>query len=269
MNHFSKFKINTLSFSLSILSSISLLSGCNFKAADSKDAEGLTDLPVKENLVLHLEADRGVAVADNKVTGWIDNSLLGNNLTTSVGDPTLVVQSSNGQPAIHFDGRADRLERTDDLNGLPAENSDRTVFLAVKYSSNGFGGFAYGRPTSNNTFGLVVDNSGDLAIQAWGQDNDRRTKVMGNGSGWLTQSAKLEQGILTYYKSGVKLNNFAHQYNTIPEQLVVGAEIDNSSQVDMEVSAIVVFQRALSEPEREKVEAYLQNKYLSDTENET
>ena len=268
---FSKLKKNILYSPLFIFFSTSILLGCNGNISDSKDAEELTDLPVKENLVLHLEADSGVVVEENQATSWIDNSLLGNDLTTSIGDPRLIAESSNSQPSIHFDGQVDKLEQTFDLKGLPTGNSDRTVFMVVKYNSDGFGGFSYGSPTNNNAFGLVVDSNGDLAIQAWGKDNDLVTQVMGNGSGWLTQSAKLEQGVLTYYKNAVQLNQHTHNYNTIPDRLVVGADLDNSSQVDMEVSAILVFDRALNESERQKIESYLQDKYLlqsEDLENE-
>ena len=268
MNYFLfKFRKKNLYLPLFVLLSTSVLWGCDAGVlSDSGDSDQLTNLPVQENLVLHLEADRGVAVEENKVTGWIDNSLLGNDLT-SVGDPSLIARSSNNQPTIHFDGQVDKLERTFDLKGLPTGSSDRTAFMVVKYNSKGFGGFAYGHPTDNNVFGLVVDTKGDLAIQAWGQDNDRHTKVIGNGSGWLTQSAKLEQGVLTYYKNGVELNKYTHNYNTIPDRIVVGAEIDNSSQVDMEVSAILVFDRALNEVERREIESYLQDKYFLQSTN--
>lgn len=238
-----------------------VLCSCRTNIIDFKKSDTSIDLPIQKNLVLHLKADSGVATQGTQVTGWIDNSLIGYELIAS-GDPIFVANSINGQPAIRLDGNDDILERNFGLESLPTGNSDRTVFMVAKYNSNGYGGFTYGKPFNNNTFGLVVDSEGYLAVQAWGQENDKLTKVDGNGSGWLTQAAKLEAGMLSQYKNGVQLSSVAHQYNTVAEQLVVGAEINNNNHVDMEVAEIIVFDRALDDAERQKVESYLQQKYF-------
>ena len=246
---------------ISLLAITSILGGCNISTINPKKSDKSVNLPIQKDLVLHLETDSGVATQGNQVTGWIDNSLLGNDLIAS-GNPLLIADGLNGQPTIRFDGDDDRLERTTDLNGLPNGNSDRTIFMVAKYNGNGYGGFTYGQPSNNSAFGLVVDQEGDLAIQAWGADNDNHTKVHGNGAGWLTQSAKLEGGILNHYKDSVQLNSDPHNYNTIVEQMMVGAEIDGDPYVDMEIAAIIIFNRALNEDEMKKIDSYLQNKYF-------
>ena len=220
-------------------------------------------LPVTSGLVLYLEADSGVTTnGGNLVTGWSDLSGSGNDLI-GAGDPRLVSNGLNGQPVIAFDGDGDKLERTIGLTGLPTGGDDRTIFVLANYKSNGYGGFAYGSAELNQTFGLAVDNDGDLLIQAWGNGNDNTTDVNGTGVGWLTQSAKLSGGNLTHYKDGVEIDSSSHAYNTSAERLVLGAEIDSSPYLDMEVAAVLVFDRALSEAEREQVEAYLQQKYFA------
>ena len=44
--------------------------------------------------------------------------------------------------------------------------------------------------------------------------------------------------------------------------MVVGTELDGSPFINMQVAAIVVYNRALSATEHDQVQAYLQLKYL-------
>ena len=224
---------------------------------------GATNLPVSDGLVLHLEADNGVVTnGSDLVMGWNDQSGLGNNLTGS-GDPRLIADGLNGQTTIAFDGTGDKLENLLSLNDLPAGNSDRTIFFLAKYNSRGFGGFAYGNNATNQTFGLVVDNRGDLNVQAWGIGQDNSSGVDGTGAGWLIQGAKLEDGALTHYLDGTEIDSSNHTYNTSIDKLVVGAEIDSSPYLDMEVAGILVYDRALDETELEEVDSYLKEKYFN------
>ena len=152
-------------------------------------------IPVTAGLVLNLDANEGVMTdGTDLVTGWSDQSGLGNDLTSS-GDPRVINDALNGQAVIHFDGAGDKLERLL-ANGLPAGNADRTIFMVAKHNNNngGAGGFVYGQAASNQAFGLMVDNEGEFGIQGWSRRNDLRTSEMGVGAGWVTQSAVLEAG---------------------------------------------------------------------------
>ncbi|MGL5081672.1 MAG: PQQ-dependent sugar dehydrogenase, partial [Microcoleaceae cyanobacterium] len=56
--------------------------------------------PVTNGLVLHLDGDNGVSTSGiDLVTGWTDQSGLGNNLT-GVGDPSIIVDGLNGHNII-------------------------------------------------------------------------------------------------------------------------------------------------------------------------
>ena len=220
-----------------------------------------SNLPITDGLALHLEADSGVTTdGSDLVTGWTDQSGFGNDVT-GAGDPRLVADGLNGQPVIAFDGDGDKLENILGLNGLPEGGEDRTVFFLANYKSNGTGGFTYGNNATNEAFGTVVNNQGDLAIQAWGFGQDNPSNVDGTGAGWLIQEAKLEGGVLTHYKDGTVIDSSPHSYNTSSDKLVIGAEIDSSPYLDMEVGAVIVYDRALTDAERQQIEAYLQDKY--------
>jgi hypothetical protein len=222
---------------------------------------GECSTPITDGLIAQFETDQGLSTSNGQVTGWADQSGQGNDLT-AVGDPTTTTAPS-GQPAVNFDGDGDKLERTATLNGFPSGNGDRTVVLVTKYESTGYGGFAFGDDDSNQAFGTVVDPSGDLMVQAWGSSNDFSSGVAGTGEGWLVQSATLDSSSLTHYKNGQVIDTRTHSYATDLQQMVLGAEIDSDPYLDMEVAAVYVYDRALSDTERQQVESHLQDKYLS------
>ena len=222
-----------------------------------------TDLPVSNGLVLHLDAGQNVTTdGSGVVTDWQDQSSAGISVSAS-GDPTLVSNAINGHSAISLDGDGDQLSRVlDSSSQLPTGNADRTVFFVANYKSNGYGGLSYGQASRGKTFGLVVDKNGNYGTQGWGNANDWSTNEAGVGQGWGIQSVSLESGILTQYKNGALLDSDVVSFNTQLGQLVIGSEIDGSPFIDMDVAEILIFDRALSDSERQQVDAYLQAKYF-------
>ena len=219
-------------------------------------------------LVTQLESDLNVALqAGTTVAGWLDQSGLGNDLIAS-GNPQLVAAATPaGQPAISLDGVGDKLERlhaTAPLGGLPTGNANRTMFLVARYhTSPVWAGAVYGRGASNQAFGLTVSRpSGLLALHGYGSANDRASTSAGVGAGWLVQSAVLNNGTATLFKNGVALTQWAHVYNTVLTKLVIGEEIKNAGFINMDVAAVLIYDRALTDQERASVDAYLANKYL-------
>lgn len=213
--------------------------------------------------VLHLEADVGVAVAAGQVTGWADQSGQANDLV-AVGDPT-VDTAPSGLPALAFDGSGDRLERIGGLTGLPTANDDRTVFFVVDYRSPGYGGFAWGRNSSNQAFGTIVAPNGNLMIQGWGGSNDLDSGDPGTGEGWMLQSAIVDGTTLSHFANGTLVDSRSHTWATGSDRIMLGAEIDGSPQVDLSTAAVVVYDFAMTAVQRQQVENYLTTKYLTTT----
>ena len=216
--------------------------------------------PYSETLALRYEADEGVAANDGAVAAWADLSGNGNDLSAR-GAPQLVESTPSGQPAISFDGTEDMLERTTGFAGLPDGSADRTMLVVARYESSGWGGVGYGNNSCGETFGLVVDTSGDLAVQRW--CGDYQTSEPGMGAGWLLQSVVLSGNELSHYKDGTLISTASGSFDTVVDRIVIGAEIDSSPYVDMDVAAVLLYDRALSNSERAEVEAYLQQKYFA------
>ena len=243
------------------------------------DAEGLTSnvatvtvnlnvvvspLPVSSGVVLHLETDDGLATSGASVTGWNDQSGNGNHLS-AVASPDTNASTPTGATAVRFDGFGDKLQRIGGLTGLPTGNGDRTVLAVVHYRGTGYGGIAFGTNSCNQVFGLIVTNQGDLAVQGWCGGNDFNAGVTGTGAGWMTQTVVLDSSNLRHYRDGGLIDDQNHTFDTADGRIMLGAEIDGNPPVAMDVAALVVYDRALSEAERLTMETYLQEKYLAQT----
>ncbi|WP_340110481.1 Ig-like domain-containing protein, partial [Pikeienuella sp. HZG-20] len=228
-------------------------------------------LPVQSGLVLRVESDRGLATDGTRVTSWDDTSGLGNNLA-ALGDPTLAAAATpSGAPAIVFDGVGDLLQRvnaTDTLNGLPAGAADRTMFFVVNYidAEGTTSGLVYGDGAKNEAFGLATKNTDqDLLLQGWGGSKfDFDSNVDGPTQGWMVQSVVLKAGMFSHYLDGAEIQSGAHTFATDLKQLVIGGEIAGLGESALEVGAALIYDRALTEPERLQVESFLQSKYLVD-----
>ena len=235
------------------------------KSVESLDSGSATSagLPVTDGLVLSLDASAGVSTSDGQVTGWADQSGQGNDLTAN-GDPALTTAPSGAQ-AIHLDGSDDKLVRTGPLSGLPTGSKSRSVVTVAKYESTGFGGVTYGSPSWNDTFGPVVNDEGELTVQGWGHSNDYSSGVTGTGAGWLTQSVVYDGSQFIHYRNGQQIDSGTHSFSTKSNKLVIGAELDTLPYLDMQVGAVAVYDRPLSDTERKEVEQHLRSRYLSNS----
>ena len=84
----------------------------------------------------------------------------------------------------------------------------------------------------------------------------------GTGAGWLVQSAVLSGNQLRHFVDGVEIDSATNTYNTGSGPLVLGADLDQLPYVDMQVGALLIYDRALSEAEQQQVQNYLQGKYF-------
>jgi len=224
---------------------------------------------VTEGLVLHFETDSGVSTDGDTVTRWADQA--GDNDLTAEGEPTLRSDALNGQDVVSFDGDDDVLNRSEDIEGLPRLNEDRTMFAVVKYDGVGSGGLGYGRPYGggNHAFQFVVDEDGLLELNAFGKPNDFIVPINGTRGGWMTRAVTLEDGEFVHYMNGERYDSGTHDFDTRLARIVMGVEIDQEPRVEMQVAAMLVYDRALDDSERSQVESYLQGKYLPEVATDT
>lgn len=217
---------------------------------------------VTNGLVLHLEVDSGVMATGIDVTGWLDQSPQGNDLVAS-NVPIILPAELGGFDVIHFDGNNDHLERTPPLNGFPSGNADRTVIMLVRYLSSGTGGFGWGTNFCNEAFQIIAfPPDGNLMLAGWCGANSFPTATPGFGAGWILHSARLQSDNYTHYRDGTVIDSGTHVFATTTAFMALGAEVNGSSHVEMDVAAVLVYDRALSDVERAQSEDYLSLKYF-------
>ncbi|MHC5112728.1 MAG: Ig-like domain-containing protein, partial [Planctomycetota bacterium] len=216
---------------------------------------------VTTGLVTHFATDAGVTVNGDLVTAWADQSGLDNGLA-SAGDPRRILGGLNGYPIIRFDGAGDKLERVGGILGLPTGDADRTVYIVANYRSGGYGGVAYGRTACNQAFGAVAAASGNYMVQGYCTQNDFDSGVPAVGAGWAVQSVVHQAGQFTHYLNGTVLDTAVHSFNTVVDEIVVGAELNDRAFLDMDVAEVLIYERALSSAELQQVDAYFQAKYF-------
>ncbi|MEM8946049.1 MAG: Ig-like domain-containing protein [Planctomycetota bacterium] len=230
-------------------------------------------LPVTAGLVTLLESDAGVSLGSGTtVASWLDTSDNGLQLNAS-GNPQFVAGATpSGQPAIAFDGAGDKLEveGTTVIDDLPSDAEDRTVFVVANYlDPQGVqAGVAYGKANSNRTFGVGADGpTGNLAVQGYLGNNDLVSSTLATGQGWQVQSVVLDNNNLQHFESGVLIDSWTHTYQTRVDaptsKLVLGQSLDEAGFSELQVGAVLVYDRALTAAERQQVETYLADKYTA------
>ena len=66
----------------------------------------------------------------------------------------------------------------------------------------------------------------------------------------------------TQYLNGGVIDTETQIFNTDLQRLVLGAEISGWGESELNIAAALIYDRALSEPERQEVETYLQTTYI-------
>jgi len=147
------------------------------------------------------------------------------------------------------------------------------MFFVVQYNqTSAYAGFSYGNGSGNQTIGLTTNGGGGfLTLQGYGGGNDQVSAEPGVGANWLVQSAVLQaNGDFIHYKDGTSIDNGNHIFNTVVNRVVIGEEIAGSGNGEaIDVAAVLVYNRALTEQERQDVETYLQEKYLNSEPGDT
>lgn len=206
--------------------------------------------------VFSLNASVGVSTSGFNVTAWADQSG-SNDLDTVVGTPQLIPDALNGESYISFDSA---YLRRATFSGLPSTSAARTMMATIRYRSNGWGGFAYGNSGTGQTSGLAISLDGDLAAQFWAQDLE--STVKGQPQGWFVQTFTYDGEDVQLYLNDSVIISGARTLNTNGSgSIVVGAEIDLTPFVAMDVAEARVWDRPLTPLQVQARVSGLRSKY--------
>jgi len=230
-------------------------------------------------LSLWLKADAGVSLSGSDVTTWADQSGNGRNASpvNVASYPTFNSSDLNSKPTISLSSIAGETNKSFQISGNPMGASGATAFVVnyvdpAVFPEDGEGGDANGALLGN--FGAATDGShwpyglansvydsfatatrkDDLGLPSeitywniysvYSQDND--WKLFCNG----TQFAADESNVYSNAIANDTSLYIGMQNNAGTDQIFKG-----------KVAEVVVYNRVLTTPERQQVEAYLNAKY--------
>jgi len=228
---------------------------------------------VVDGTVLWLKADAGTAfTTDGNAAGaWSDQSGLGNNASVGNGSPTYVLNGTNNtnfNPQIDFDGNDSYSVASPSL--LPTGAAARTYFVVSSSSNTATGGealFAHGANASGEQVSLTFNgNSEQISVAT----NGLRRGLSGSTStdtqlGFFATStnntSSIALGVNGQDQTVNILSGTDQTINTGSTTANVGADIAGSGFWSGSLGELMVYNRALSAPERQRVESYLALKY--------
>lgn len=239
-------------------------------AADAELAEERLKLLPREGLALWLRADQGVVLSGTRVSRWLDQS--GNHRDASQGagadQPSLLPAALQGRAGIGFDGVRSSMRFQLPVNGLPGI----TIFLvscsasdgatangsdasAIYWDAAGANGKMYVAPyPSRIRFKLGAGRpNGDLSYQRPSALAQRATLTV----------VRKDASVDSLYTDGTLALQRTGMGPTIAEcrdQAALGLG-KNNSHFSGSIAEILIWKRALPDPERERVEKYLSAKY--------
>ncbi|MEO6133561.1 MAG: T9SS type A sorting domain-containing protein [Ginsengibacter sp.] len=219
-------------------------------------------LPVTTNLQLWLKADAGVTKdGSNNVSDWADQS--GNahhaNQSTPASQPLWVDNVVNGKPVIRFDGNSDLM--TTDVTG--PGGTELTFFVVAKsngqriisYNDN-TGYVLYSYATPNN---FIISNDGG----PYGGLNSGTNNALSFQVTCARYIANTTNGMQTFVNGALLAQRTSANIvlPSVPLQLGSYPGGGATELINGDVAEIIIYNRALTDVEREQVENYLTQKY--------
>lgn len=202
------------------------------------------------------------------VTAWYDVSTqkpYKTNATSGSGTAKPLYEDNriNGLPAIAFDGSDDAM----DFDGSNLLSTNYTVFIVGQRNSSNQNYFIGGTGTSAEGTNLAIGWNSNTAIFMYNGDSTPSAASYTTAgystptpvilTSWFNQSS----GKKLWYNGG--LTPDATSSSTTPLSSFAGAKIGKFSSTfsQVEIAEIIIFQRDLTNEERQAIEAYLSQKY--------
>lgn len=228
----------------------------------------MRDVPQRsDDMALWLRSDVGVTANGSSVSAWLDQS----NNTYSAAQPTAINQPSiatnaiNGLSALNFAGSTKWLR-------LPSGYADFTkgasVFVVMKPPSTGLADarvFDFANGASNSAFRLSQPTKDGLSFLVNNGGNTSVTTATGMGNAYkLAEVVHDGNATATILINGAQVAS-STAMNAIPnierEGNFIGKANGNSAYYEGQIAEILIFKRALSDPERKSIESYFFYKY--------
>ena len=220
-------------------------------------------LPVTTNLQLWLKADAGITKdGTNNVSAWADQS--GNShhadQSNSTAQPLWVDNVINGKPVIRFDGNSDVM--TTDVNG--PGGTEFTFFVVAK--SNGQRIISYNDNNGYVLYSYLV--TGNFIISNDGGAFGGINPGTNDPSNFLVECARYKSNTVNGMQTFVNKNLIAQRNSSniaalpvAPLQLGSYPGGGGNEVISGDVAEVIIYNRSLTDGERNLTEDYLLQKY--------
>lgn len=217
-------------------------------------------LPVTDDLILHLDAGQLSLNDGDPVESWPDLSTAGNDVSqaTSANRPIFKSNILNGLPVVRFDGTNDNLKRG---SFTTPENQPNTFFVVWRTTTSGGRHFVIGGGTdsnnSNTIFQGTPENNNRIGIFGGSRIEYTRTVPIP----FLTTTAIFDGNSGKLFENGV-LKGTGNSGTNPMSGLCIGSLFNNSNYLNGDIAEILIYNSALSDTDREAVEGYLRDKWF-------
>jgi hypothetical protein len=237
-------------------------------AAPPASATPSHNLP--QGMILWLASDAGVVANGDAVDRWEDQSGNANNAVQATpANKPLLVSGNNGLPALHFNGTSSFMS----ISSLPVDGlTGMTIFAVSSCSWDVDAGYGYYALLSwpdetarwGETFVATYRSFGEFRFGTTQIDNENKVTIPLN----RTNSFGLNEWMHTATVDSMWINgqNVASFPGKLPTVEGVGNTVmlgvgHSNTFYPGDVSEIIIYDRSLSDTERQLIEQYLMGKY--------
>lgn len=207
----------------------------------------------------------GLSDADS-VTTWPDASGNGNDVTqgTAANKPTYQTNELNGRPVVRFDGTDDRL-KVDFLNGLTGLD-EGTLIAVLKQTPSGS---RYAATFSNDGLYIATNASSHYLAACAGNVGYSQHRLASVVSTWTLVSNVTDMGLASTEAKlwvggtpGDTRDLDSNNTGTFPvASFFLGCSYIETAFFNGDIAEVLIYDHALSDDDREAVEAYLTAKW--------
>ncbi len=238
----------------------------NKAQADAYAAFLATNPPVPAvGLALWLKADAGVTVdGSGNVTQWQDQSISANIVTQTASgvQPTLTTNSADKLPALSFNGSQRLVAPSSTIVPL---NQDWTFITLGSSNDTNSERYMFSVGDGGVTGGLrALGNSGGQNLLAFWNSTASAGNYLSTGETGIVEAVYTQSiGQVAFYDRGNLAGTATASFSPTNSGLIVGDVTSGSypRPWNGECQEILVYNRALSDTERQQVEVYLADKY--------
>jgi hypothetical protein len=196
-----------------------------------------------------------LVLSNNKIVRWIDRSL---NLSNATASETLGPTFDPTNSLLNFNGFQYLTLSTDTI---PSGNTSYSIFMYVSTSNITQSGqwFLYsGTPTSNLSLGGFINSN--LIVQSWQNNQVFSNSAISTNISYLVEFTYNSGIRRTFINGSLVGQDFVTTRNSTTSNNLIGTNSTLNSNLFGSVGDIIIYNRLLSNDERNSVKNYLERK---------